>query len=64
MEVEKEESGIYNGFLFGLNDPYAVYYTPEELASFMDETNGSYWRYRSDGFTGQEDRRLHDYPCI
>ena len=42
VEVEKEESGIYNGFLFGLNDPYAVYYTPEELASFMDETNGSY----------------------
>ncbi len=40
--MEKEESGIYNGFLFGLNDPYAVYYTPEELASFMDETNGSY----------------------
>ena len=26
VEVEKEESGIYNGFLFGLNDPYAVYY--------------------------------------
>ena len=42
VEVEKEESGIYNGFPFGLNDPYAVYYTPEELASFMDETNGSY----------------------
>lgn len=42
IEIEKEESGIYNGFLFGLNDPYAVYYTPEELASFLDETNGSY----------------------
>ena len=42
IEVGKEESGIYSGFLYGLNDPYAVYYTPEELASFMDETNGSY----------------------
>lgn len=42
IEVGKEESGIYQGFLYGLNDPYAVYYTPEELASFMDETNGSY----------------------
>lgn len=42
IEIEKEESGIYNGFLYGLNDPYAVYYTPEELLSFLDETNGSY----------------------
>lgn len=42
IEVGKEETGIYSGFLYGLNDPYAVYYTPEELASFMDETNGSY----------------------
>ena len=28
--------------LSGLNDPYAVYYTPDELTSFLDETNGSY----------------------
>lgn len=42
IEVGKEESGIYQGFLYGLNDPYAVYYTPEELASFMDETTGTY----------------------
>ena len=42
IETGKEESGIYQGFLYGLNDPYAVYYTPDELASFMDETAGSY----------------------
>lgn len=42
IEVGREEAGIYQGFLLGLNDPYAVYYTPEELASFMDETTGSY----------------------
>lgn len=42
IETEKEESGIYQGFLYGLNDPYAVYYTKEELQSFMDETAGSY----------------------
>lgn len=42
IEVGREETGIYQGFLLGLNDPYAVYYTPEELASFMDETTGSY----------------------
>lgn len=42
IEVGKEESGIYQGFLYGLNDPYAVYYTQEDLKSFMDETTGSY----------------------
>lgn len=42
IEIGKEEAGIYQGFLYGLNDPYAVYYTPEELSSFMDETIGSY----------------------
>lgn len=42
IEVDKEEAGIYQGFLYGLNDPYAVYYTVEELASMMDELKGSY----------------------
>lgn len=41
-DVAQEETGIYNGFLYGLNDPYAAYYTAEELASFMDDTKGSY----------------------
>lgn len=38
----RRNAGIYQGFLSGLNDPYAVYYTPDELTSFLDETNGSY----------------------
>lgn len=42
IEPEKEEAGIYQGFLYGLNDPYAVYYTKEDLASMMDEIKGSY----------------------
>lgn len=42
IDVAKEEAGLYKGFLLGLNDPYAAYYTPEELASFLDETEGSY----------------------
>lgn len=41
-DVEKEEAGIYKGFLYGLNDPYATYYTAEELDSFMDDTKGTY----------------------
>lgn len=42
LDAGAEETGIYRGFLSGLDDPYAAYYTPEELASFLDETNGSY----------------------
>lgn len=42
IEPDKGEAGVYQGFIFGLNDPYAAYYTPEELASFMDETKGTY----------------------
>ena len=42
IEPDKGEAGVYQGFNFGLNDPYAAYYTPEELASFMDETKGTY----------------------
>lgn len=42
IDTFEEEAGIYQGFLSGLNDPYAVYYTPDELTSFLDETNGSY----------------------
>lgn len=40
--AEDEEAGIYKGYMFGLNDPYATYYTAEELKSFMDENIGSY----------------------
>lgn len=40
IDTSEEEAGIYQGFLSGLNDPYAVYYTPDELTSFLDETNG------------------------
>ena len=42
IDEAQEEAGIYWGFLSGLNDAYAAYYTPEELASLLDETNGSY----------------------
>lgn len=42
IDTSEEEAGIYQGFLNGLNDPYAVYYTQDELTSFLDETNGSY----------------------
>lgn len=41
-DAAQEEAGIYKGFLYGLNDPYAAYYTKEELQSFMDENTGSY----------------------
>lgn len=41
-DAAQKEAGIYKGFLYGLNDPYAAYYTSEERQSFMDSTTGSY----------------------
>lgn len=43
IDVEQERSGILNGYLFGLNDPYAAYYSPEDLAKFMEDTSGTYY---------------------
>lgn len=40
--AEDEEAGIYKGYLYGLNDPYASYYTEKELNSFMDDSKGTY----------------------
>lgn len=36
------ENGIYKGLMAGLGDVYTGYYTPEEYASFMESSNGTY----------------------
>ncbi len=41
-EEENVENGIYKGLMSGLGDIYTGYYTPEEYASFMESSNGSY----------------------
>lgn len=41
-EEENIENGIYKGLMAGLGDVYTGYYTPEEYASFMESSNGSY----------------------
>lgn len=41
-DMDKVEAGIYKGMMSGLDDPYSVYYTPEEYEAFSEETEGSY----------------------
>ncbi len=43
-EVGNEElqDGIYRGLMEALDDPYSVYYSAEELSTFMEETEGIY----------------------
>lgn len=41
-EDQKKQDGIIKGYLEGLDDPYSVYYTQEEYASFMEDTEGEY----------------------
>lgn len=40
---EELQNGIYKGMLQALNDPYSEYYTAEELAALMEETEGIYY---------------------
>lgn len=42
IDPDMMEAGIYKGMLAGLNDPYTVYYTPEEYEALTEETEGVY----------------------
>lgn len=42
VDIDNLEEGVYKGLLSGLNDPYSVYYTPEEYKALMVDTSGQY----------------------
>lgn len=42
IDQDQIESWMYKGVMAGLNDPYADYYTVEELNTLMESSNGSY----------------------
>lgn len=41
-EEQAKQDGIIKGYMEGLDDPYSVYYTAEEYAEFMQDTEGEY----------------------
>lgn len=41
-DEQAKQDGIIKGYMEGLDDPYSVYYTAEEYASFMEDTEGEY----------------------
>ena len=41
-DMEMVEDGIYMGLMYGLNDPYSVYYNEEDYQSLMEDTMGEY----------------------
>lgn len=41
-DEQAKQDGIIKGYLEGLDDPYSVYYTQEEYAGFMEDTEGEY----------------------
>lgn len=41
-DSDRVESYIYKGMMAGLDDPYTVYYTPEEYAELTETTEGTY----------------------
>ncbi len=42
VDVSKLEEGIYDGIVASLNDPYSVYYTPEEMKAVLETTGGTF----------------------
>lgn len=43
VDEEKLMDGLLAGYVTGLEDPYSVYYTPEEYASMLESANGEYY---------------------
>jgi len=41
-DAEAVEDGIYLGLMYGLGDPYSVYYNEEDYESLMEDTTGEY----------------------
>lgn len=41
-DLNKIEEGIYRGYMFGLDDPYSVYYNQEEFNDMIESTEGTY----------------------
>ncbi len=39
----KQEEKYFDGIMAGLNDPYSVYYTPEEYARMLEDDSGTYF---------------------
>ena len=42
VDEEEIEEGIYKGMISGLGDPYAAYYTQDELKALRESTSGAY----------------------
>lgn len=41
-DSEKREENYFDGIMEGLDDPYSVYYTPEEFAKLNEDDSGEY----------------------
>lgn len=41
-DTEKVEDGIYMGLMYGLEDPYSVYYNAEDFQKLQEDTSGEY----------------------
>ena len=43
VDQDELQQGIYEGYIAGLNDPYSVYYTHDELVQLQQQTEGIYY---------------------
>lgn len=41
-DLDKVQEGIYTGMMYGLEDPYSVYYSKEDYQKLIEDTEGTY----------------------
>ena len=58
QDAEKIEDGIYTGMMYGLEDPYSVYYNEKDYETLVESTEGEYLWHRSDGVREQNAQEL------
>lgn len=56
---EMLSAGLFKGMMLGLDDPYANYYTTEELKSIVDSSEGEYYGIGITMLKEPESGRLH-----
>ncbi len=42
VDEDSVKEGVYTGYVYGLDDPYSVYYDEQATQSLMDDTTGEY----------------------
>ena len=64
QDAEKIEDGIYTGMMYGLSDPYSVYYNEKDYESLVESTEGEYCGIGVMVSQNKNDGSHDSQPCV